>query len=111
MTRYEVRCSDDFLLMAKAAYPVGGTSSGKPRFADFEDGPLKAVKTQFSRQFDTMPAAIEEPVAIKFALTSDVRLFPPMVFYAILVGDAVEIISFSVDPGYHDLIDADPDDI
>ncbi len=77
----------------------------------FEAGPLVAARELFARWFDESPEA-EPGTGIKVWITIDLPFFPPMAFYALLVGDYVEIIDVTIeDPqDYWGMIHTDPDD-
>lgn len=104
--RREVRHSESFLEQARIFFPPGGSSDGRPSFELFTRWPLSAADELFSRSFDELP---EIAPGIRGWLTLQTPFFPPIVFYAVLVVDYVEIVSLTVDEDYWDLMEDDPD--
>ena len=105
-----VRRSDDFVAKAREVFPPGGDAEGRPSFELFEERPLRAVQEKLSIDFEGCPES-EPGSPIRVVATAHVPFFPAMIFYAIAVTDGtVEIIDFTVDDEYFDLINRDPDD-
>lgn len=107
--RRRVVVSDFLIEHAKAMFPPDGSASGSPRYEVFEDGPLAAAQRLFEHWFDEAPEAV---AGIKHWITIELPFFPPMVFYAALVDDHVELLDVTVhEPeDYWDLVDDDPYD-
>jgi hypothetical protein len=104
--RRNVRLSADFLALAKAYFPEGGSATGTPSFEMFSAGPLDAAMELFGRSFEELP---EEAPGIRAWNTLQTPFFPPIVFYGALVEDYVELMSLTVDNEYWEQIDADPE--
>jgi hypothetical protein len=94
------------LELAAETFPVGGSPDGRPSFERFCDGPLAAAEDLFSRSFDEMPEIVP---GVRGWTTLHTPFFPPIVFYAVLVGDDVEVLSLTVDQDYEWFDDDDPE--
>lgn len=96
--------SPSFLEKAHRRFPAGGDAEGNASYELFEQRPLAAVVEKLSRDFEgCLPTEPGSPVRI--VATAHVPLFPAMTFYAILLtDDSVEILDFSIDDDYFDLI-------
>jgi hypothetical protein len=78
----------------------------------FHDGPLAAATFQLERDFDNLP---ELAPSIRVVFVLALPFFPPLTFYAVLTTDderkeVVELLDFTVDEDYFELIDDDPSD-
>jgi hypothetical protein len=91
---------------AKALYPSGGSVEGIPTYELFVKGPLAAAALAFEVQLRRAPGArprIHEEVTPS-------PFFGPLVFFGIVGSDYAEIRDFENDPGYFELVEADPRD-
>lgn len=108
--RREVRRSATLLAHARDRFPSGGDPGGQPSFELFEERPLRAVEDKLARDFEGCPEA-EQGLPVRIVATAHVPLFPAMTFYAVLLtDDTVEILDFTIDDEYFDLIEHDPKD-
>jgi hypothetical protein len=89
--RRTVRVSQHLVTNAQSIFPPGGSVIGNPSYEAFEAGPLAAAKQFFGRAFDEAP---EAAAGIRVWITIDLPLFPPMAFYAALVGGNDEVENF-----------------
>ncbi len=106
MEREPVSVSDDVTAQAARRFPVGGSAEGAPTLAHFEHGPLAAACEYFSRRFEDAPQPVAG-VAIRLSLTNS-PFFGPIAFFAIRTTDGIEIVSFTDDPDYWEIVDDDP---
>lgn len=100
--------ADTLLEKARTSYPPGGSAAGTPSFELFCAGPLEAAKIYFEREYDSALESIPG-TGIKQVHTLE-TFFPIMVFYALAVGDHLEIVDYVDDPDYWDLVGDDPSD-
>jgi hypothetical protein len=107
--RRPVEVSDLLVEHAQRLFPPGASATGAPSYERFEAGPLAAAREFFARRFDEAP---EVAGGIKVWVTIDLPFFPPMAFYAALVGEHVELLDVTVEEpqNYWDLIEGDPGD-
>lgn len=99
-----VRVSEECRARARQLYPPEGSVDGRPRYDYFVLGPLDAAKVELGQRFEGFP---DEGDAV---VTKGTSLFPPIVFYAVKVGDVIEIFDFEPDTDYLDVITSDPFD-
>jgi hypothetical protein len=104
--------SPALLSHARNRWPETGE---RPDVADFHLGPLGAAIFECERRFDQLSA--DSPGSpIRLIVVPASGLFPVLVFYAMEIairadGDRrVELLDFTVDDGYWELIDGDPTD-
>ncbi len=92
---------------AQQLFPPGGSAGAAPSYELFEAGPLAAARQFFARRFDDAPEAAG---GVKVWITIDLPLFPPMAFYAALVGDHVELLDVTIEEpqDYWNVIEDDP---
>lgn len=108
--RREVTRSETLLEHARERFPPGGDPEGRASFELFEERPLRAVEDRLARDFEGCPEA-EPGMPVRIVATAHVPLFPAMTFYAVLIADGtVEILDFTIDEEYFDLIGGDPTD-
>ncbi|HEV2070333.1 MAG TPA: hypothetical protein VGR26_11105 [Acidimicrobiales bacterium] len=107
--RRPVEVADFLIEHAQQLFPSGGTPAGAPSYELFEAGPLAAAREFFARRFDEAP---EAAAGIRVWVTIDLPFFPPMAFYAGLVGDHVELLDVTIEEpqDYWNVIDEDPTD-
>ncbi|MBW3537499.1 MAG: hypothetical protein KY395_07000 [Actinobacteria bacterium] len=105
--RRRVEVSDFLIEHARQLFPSGGSAAGAASYERFEAGPLVAAREFFARRFDEAP---EAAAGIKVWVTIDLPFFPPMAFYAALVGDHVELLDATIEEpqDYWNLVDGDP---
>lgn len=110
MTRRPVRWSPDALERAQEYFPIAGAADGRPSWELFERTLLRAAEEAFGRDFEGL--ATEEPgYPVRYLIMAATPLFPsPVLFFGMLVDDAVEVVDIDVDEGYTDLVGDDPDD-
>ena len=103
--------SPALLRHARAIWPESGE---RPDVTDFELGPLSAALFICERRFDELlPESPGSPVRLVVIPASG--LFPVVVFYAMALASEpggsprVELLDFTVDDGYWDVIDDDPE--
>lgn len=92
--RRRVRASKHLLDHANQDFPAGGSVDGTPTFETFADGPLAAATEYFMRRFDEAP---EAAAGIRVWVTIPLPVFPPMAFYAAMVGDHIELLDYSAE--------------
>ena len=106
--RREVRRSETLLEHARERFPPGGDPEGRASFELFEQRPLRAVEDRLALDFEGCPEA-EPGLPVRIVATAHVPFFPAMTFYAVLItDDTVEILGFTIDEEYFDLIADDP---
>jgi hypothetical protein len=103
--------SSALLRHGRARWPESGE---RPDVGDFELGPLSAAVFECERRFDQLaPESPGSPIRLLVVPASG--LFPVIVFYAMEIAVApdadrrVELLDFTVDDGYWDVIDDDPE--
>ncbi len=107
--RRRVEVAELLIEHAQQLFPPGGSAAGAPSCELFEAGPLAAAQEFFARRFDEAPEAAG---GIKVWVTIDLPFFPPMAFYAALVGDHVELLDVTIEEpqDYWNLIGGNPTD-
>lgn len=96
--RRSVRRSGYFVEVAQEFFPPGGSTDGRPSFARFEEGPLRAIEDLCALDFESMTEI--EP-GIRAWTTVEAPFFPPMTFFALLdTAGVVELVDLLVDSDY-----------
>lgn len=111
MPRRPVRRSAEFVRQARALFPPGGSSAGRPSFEVFEQGPLRGAEAAFSFDFEAQRRPIQGVASIRQVIIPPTLSFGPLLISACLISDgAVELASVIEDEGYWDLVGNDPAD-
>ena len=93
---------------AREYYPSSGSGEGRPTLWHFERGPLEAARQFFSRSFEEgLVESQGSPVRYWVTRSS---FFPALGFFAIRVGDYIEILDFDIDESYWELVGDDPEE-